>query len=100
MSNNETLPRLFDDKGVLLPDIDTSKMDAPTLERLEAIRAAYRENERAQDELAASNQDVTDALAEIRDAESFHNAHWPRQSFHDLWKENFGGGPRQRMGLG
>jgi hypothetical protein len=97
---SETLPRLFGDHGELLPDIDTSGMDGPTLARLEAIRAAHRDNERAQAELEASNDDVTAALAEIREAESFHDAHCPRQTFQDLWNDTFSGGPRQRMGRG
>lgn len=83
------LPRLFDDKGELI-NVDASKLDPATRARLEAIRSAYAANSEAQTELDAAYNEVTDALATVEQAESFHNAHWPRQTFHDLWLESFG----------
>jgi hypothetical protein len=96
MSNNANLPRLFDDKGHLI-EVDPSTMDAATRERHAAVVKACRANEEAKAELAAAQDGVTAALRAVDEAEAFHDRHWPRQSYHDLWRENFGGGPRNRM---
>jgi hypothetical protein len=99
MSNNENLPRLFDDHGHLLDDVDTSQMDPATRERYGAIVTAYQANEQAQAELDGAMASVTAALEAIKKAEEFHNAHWRPQTQHDLWLETFGGGPHRARGL-
>jgi hypothetical protein len=94
------IPRLFDDRGKLL-DVPTKGMDAATLARLEIVRTAYRAHRDAQDALAMAYSEVTAALAAVKNTTEFFDAHFPRQTFMDLWKENFAGGPRNRMtGLG
>ncbi len=90
------LPRLFDDKGNLL-DVDVSSMDVATLARLDKLRDAYRANKEAEAALESAQAEVSAALEAVANTEDYFNAHYPRQQFHDLWKENFGGGPRNRM---
>ncbi len=91
-----TLPRLFTNKGELI-DVDTSAMDAPTLGRLETLRNAYQANKQAEQTLADAQAEVSKALEAVANTEAYFDANYPRQQFHDLWKENFGGGPRNRM---
>ncbi len=91
-----TLPRLFDDKGNLL-DVDVSSMDLATLARLETLRNAYQANKAAEQGLADAQAEVSAALTAVANTEDYFNAYYPRQQFHDLWKENFAGGPRNRM---
>ena len=91
-----TLPRLFTDKGELI-DVDTSAMDAPTLARLDKLRNAYQANKQAEQTLADAQAEVSKALEAVDNTEAYFDANYPRQQFHDLWKENFGGGPRNRM---
>ncbi len=91
-----TLPRLFTDKGELI-DIDVSSMDVASLARLETLRTAYQANKQAEQTLADANAEVSAALEAVENTETYFNANYPRQQFHDLWKENFGGGPRNRM---
>jgi hypothetical protein len=93
-----TLPRLFSDKGALIT-VDPSKFDAPTRARYDAIVAAYRANANAEAELKAAFDEVQSALEGVKNTEAYADAHWPKQTFQDLWKENFGGGPHKRMGL-
>ena len=90
------LPRLFEDKGNML-DVDTSGMNADTLARLETLRTAYQANKLAEQALADANAEVNTALQAVANTEDYFNAHFPRQQFHDLWRENFSGGPRNRM---
>jgi hypothetical protein len=90
------LPRLFDDKAALL-EVDTSAFDAPTRARHAAIVTAYRANKEAEQALADANAEVAEALQGVKNTEEYFNAHFPRQTFHDLWRENFAGGPRNRM---
>jgi hypothetical protein len=94
------IPRIFNDKGELI-DVDVSRMDAATLARLEIVRTAYRAHRDAQDALTAAYAEVTAALEAVKNTTEFFDAHFPRQTFLDLWRENFAGGPRNRMaGLG
>jgi multidrug resistance efflux pump len=90
------LPRLFTDKGELI-EVDASAFDAATRARHAAIVTAYRANKAAEQTLANMRAEVTTALSAVKNTEEFYNERWPRQQFHDLWKENFGGGPRNRM---
>lgn len=86
------LPRLFNDDGELI-DVDTSAMDAPTRERHQAIVIAYQANKQAQSELDAAHAEVARALEAVANTEGYYKARWPKQTFYDLWRENFGGGP-------
>jgi len=90
------LPRLFDDKGNLL-DVDVSSMDAATLARLDKLSDAYQANKLAEQALADAQAEVSAALQAVDNTEGYFNANYPKQSFHDLWRENFAGGPRNRM---
>jgi hypothetical protein len=89
------LPRLFTDKGELI-SVATSEMDGPTRERYAAIDTAYRANKAAQDVLDAAYAEVNDALEGVKNTTAYFDAHWPRQTYHDLWKETFG--PQTRGG--
>lgn len=86
------IPRIFDDNGELIT-IDGSTLPKPMRARYGAIVAASKAVKQAESALADANSEVTAALEAVRNTESYHLARWPRQSFHDLWKENFGGGP-------
>jgi len=85
-------PRIFDDDGKLIA-IDATKLPAPMAERYAAVVAAYQTNEQAQRELDAANAEVTAALSAVRNTTQLYDSNWPRETFHDLWKQNFGGGP-------
>jgi multidrug resistance efflux pump len=91
------LPRLFTDKGELITGIDPSKFDAPTRARYDAIVAAYRADKGVADALDAGHAEINAAQEAVTNTEAYEAAHWPKQTQHDLWKENFAGGPRNRM---
>ena len=91
------LPRLFSDQGRLLLDIDTSQLDADAFARLEAVRVAYFTNVEAQHALDLELTERSNIAAQLNDATTYHDKQWPRQTFHDLWKQNFAGGPCNRM---
>ncbi len=90
------LPRLFTDKGELI-DVDVSSMDADALARLDKLRNAYRANKEAQATLDAAHAEVSAALEAVKNTETHYNAHWPPQTFQDLWRESFAGGPHNIM---
>ncbi len=75
-----TLPRLFTDKGVLI-DVDTSRIDAPTLARLETLRNAYRANKQAEQTLADAQAEVSAALEAVANTEAYFDANYPANSF-------------------
>jgi hypothetical protein len=89
------LPRLFSDKGELI-EVDASAFDAPTRARHAAIVKAYNANGEAQQILDAAYAEVNDALEGVKNTTAYFDAHWPRQTYHDLWKENFGPQTRGR----
>jgi hypothetical protein len=84
------LPRLFDDKGRLLPDIDTAGLDADALKQLEAVRVAYYTNVEAQHAIDSEMTERANIASRLRDAQTFYEQRWPPQRFFDLWKQNFG----------
>lgn len=86
------IPRVFDDNGALIA-IDVTKLPADMAERYRAIVAAYEANKQAESALAGAQAEVTAALTAVRNVTEYHDARWPKQSFHDLWLSNFGGGP-------
>lgn len=90
------IPRIFDDNGALI-EIDASKLRAPMRERYAAIVAAYAANQAREAELDAAHAEVSDALEAVTNTEAYYRAHFPPQTAYDLWKENFGGGPRETM---
>ena len=86
--------RIFTEKGELI-NVDTSTMDTPTRARLDAVRAAYQANKEAVAALDTAYAEVANAQQAIENTESYYNARWPRQTFHDLWRETFGT-PKER----
>ena len=82
------MPRLFSDKGTLIA-IDETKLDPITRGRFDAIRAAYHANLEAAEAVQTALADVDEALAAVRNTEEYSDAHYPKQTFHDLWKETF-----------
>jgi hypothetical protein len=72
-------------------------MDAATLARLETVRTAYKANQEATDALTAAYAEVSAATEAVKNTEAYCAAHYPKQTFQDLWVENFGGGPRNRL---
>ena len=85
--------RIFDDKGALL-DVDVPPQ---MRDRYEKVRAAYEANKAAEAAVTAAFSVVESALAAVANTEAYFAAHFKPQTAHDLWKENFGGGPRNRM---
>ncbi len=91
------IPRIFSDNGALI-EIDASKLDAPMRERYAAIVTAHAANQQAEQKLADANAEVRDALAAVRNTEDYYKARWPRQTFYELWRENFTGDDYARSG--
>jgi hypothetical protein len=91
------IPKIFDDNGRLI-EIDASKLDAPMRERYAAIVTAHAANQQAEQRLADANAEVRDAVTAVRNTEDFYNARWPRQTFYELWRENFTGDDYARSG--
>jgi hypothetical protein len=91
------IPRISSDDGRLI-EIDASRLDAPMRERYAAIVAAHSANQHAEQKLADANNEVRDALAAVRNTEEYYNAQWPRQTFYELWRENFTGDDYARSG--
>lgn len=94
-------PRLFSDKGELL-DIDANKLPEPLRQCHEAIVKAHAANKQAFAEYDSAMAEVNAAIEGVRNTEEFYRAHFPTLNFHDLWRQNFGGGPANRkraMGL-
>ena len=90
------IPRIFDDNSALI-EIDPATLPEPMRARYAAIVAAFEANEQAQAELDDANAAVTSALAAVSNTTKLYEANWPKETFHDLWKQNFGGGPRNIM---
>lgn len=84
----QDLPRLFDERGELI-NVDMSAFDAPTRARHAAIVSAFNANKQAESALTAAFAEVDRALAAVTNTEEFYKAHWPPDTFHDLWKQNF-----------
>jgi hypothetical protein len=84
------LPQIFGPKGVFVEPSDTSGLDAPTLERLDGVRVAYRNLETAQSAEQAAADNIATCLAAIKTAEDYRSAHYPPDTFRDLWVSSFG----------
>jgi hypothetical protein len=91
------IPRIFSDNGALIA-IDPATLDAPMRERYAAIVATHAANQQAEQKLADANAEVRDAVSAVRNTEDYYNARWPRQTFYELWKENFTGDDYARSG--
>jgi hypothetical protein len=85
----QDLPRLFNEKGELI-NVDVAGLDAPTRARHTAVVTAYHAHVQAQGALTAAYADVDHAVLAVKNTEEFFDAHWPKQTFHDLWRETFG----------
>jgi hypothetical protein len=81
---------LFDSKGRLRADVDTSAFDPVTLARLNALREAQDASDLAQAEHDSAQNEVHDAATAVREAEDFYSKNWKPPTFHDLWKQTFG----------
>src|ERR1700722_3067801 len=84
-------PQLFDANGKMIPNIDTSKMDAPMLELYSAVANAYMANQQSEKINADALAEVKASLAALNNVEEYIRAHWRPQQFHDLWKQSFSG---------
>ncbi|HVA17448.1 MAG TPA: hypothetical protein VMV59_07010 [Candidatus Dormibacteraeota bacterium] len=91
------LPQIF--VGTEFVEPDASKLSPAALEKLSAIRAAYnvfREQERI---VAACQDEITAALADVA-AATKACAPYGEYGFHRLWTDTFGGGPHNARGIG
>jgi hypothetical protein len=94
-------PRIFDDNGRLIP-IDPSTLPPDIRERYTAVRNAYELNAKAEHDLADAQEAAKVALVAANNTREYVLAHFPPQTQHDLWVENFGNGPhetKRAMGL-
>lgn len=83
-------PRIFDSKGALIPDVDTSGLDASALALLENVRVEYAATKEAELALQDAFTELAASEQAVKDTKEYHDAHFPPQSFHSLWLENFG----------
>jgi hypothetical protein len=92
----DTIPQIFDGDGKLVA-IDPNTFPPDMRQRYEAVRAAFEANAQADQKLVDANEAVKSALEAVSVTTEYYDAHYPQQTPHDLWKENFGGGPRETM---
>jgi len=85
----QDLPRIFNEKGAFI-EPDNTGLDAPTLERLDAVRSAYQTYRAAEAHEKATFDEVNDAANYLSDLETYSRKLYPPQTQHDLWLENFG----------
>jgi hypothetical protein len=90
------IPQIFDRDGKLI-ELDASTMPPDMAARYATVRNAYALNAKAEQDLADANAEVKRALEAANNTREYYNAHFPRQTQHDLWRENFGGGPHDTM---
>lgn len=84
------LPTIFDRKGLFLEPVDKSILDAPTLARLDVVRAAYLDLKAAEAKETAALDEVKASLAAQERAEQYLKQNFPQPEFYDLWVETFG----------
>jgi hypothetical protein len=84
-------PRLFADDGTFNENVDLSELDPAMVALAENVRAESRA-------VKVAEQTFADACAELAASEkgltvtkTYHDAHFPPQTFHDLWRETFKG---------
>jgi hypothetical protein len=82
-------PRIFDDKGKFIEPADTSGLDAPLLALLDTVRTEYRATQAAEQAFTDACAEVTASANAVTVTKTYHDAHFPPQSFHELWRENF-----------
>jgi|SRR5579862_3245226 len=92
----DTIPQIFNSDGELI-EIDVSTLPPSMAARYTAVRAAFEANAQADQKLVDANEAVKSALEAVSVTTEYYDAHYPQQTPHELWKENFGGGPRDTM---
>ncbi|HXR23921.1 MAG TPA: hypothetical protein VN742_01080 [Candidatus Binataceae bacterium] len=86
------LPRIFgDNQAFIEPSAEIlASLDEPTRARLDGVRQASDNLKKAQAAEQAAVDDIADAERTIADATAYSKKHFPPQTPHDLWLENFG----------
>jgi hypothetical protein len=86
MGNVTPLPQLFDKSGALI-EVNMTTMDAPTLARLEAVRAAVRASQEAEQRVVDAVAEVEASARAVKNTKEYHDAHFPPQTAMALIKE-------------
>lgn len=86
MGNVTPLPQLFDKSGALI-EVNMTTMDAPTLARLEAVRAAVRASKEAEQRVVDAVAEVEASARAVKNTKEYHDAHFPAQTQMSLIKE-------------
>lgn len=86
------LPSLFDTKGVFTPLSDDALGGLGELQAAAYLALAdAARGLAAKDSADAAAQDrVTNCIRDVREAEQYLADNYPKMTFQDLWRENFG----------
>lgn len=83
-------PQLFDARGQFIEEVDLSALTPEQRERAERVRQTHHVSMAVEQQLADAMASVNRITDEMADLEKFARANFPKPSFHDLWRENFG----------
>ncbi len=82
-------PRLFADNGIFNENVDLTGLDPKIVALAETVRAESRAVKAAEQVFADACAEVTAAERSVTATKEYHDAHFPPQQFHDLWRETF-----------
>jgi hypothetical protein len=83
-------PRLFDAKGNFQENVDLTGLDPKMVTLAETVRTESRAVKAAEQVFADACAELSASEKSVTVTKEYHDAHFPPQTFHDLWRENFG----------
>ena len=88
--------QIFDSRGVLIENPDTSGLSDTALALLETVRTEYAATRAAEAALQAAFTEQAASELAVKNTRAYLDAHYPPQSFHSLWLETFGNETEQQ----
>jgi hypothetical protein len=86
-----TPPRLFDAKGNFDDAVNLTGLDPKMVALAETVRAESHAVKAAEQTFADANAEVIASEQALKTTRTYHDAHYPPQTFHSLWLETFKG---------
>jgi cytosine/adenosine deaminase-related metal-dependent hydrolase len=90
------LPQIFDSRAQFVDPVDVSGLDAATLERLNGVRTAYRNLQKAEADERAAAEAISAGIEAVADAKKYRADNYPPSTPHDEWVNNFGNAEQRR----
>jgi hypothetical protein len=92
--------QIFDSRGVLIENPDTTGLDANALALLATVTREYHATRAAEAALQAAITEQAASELAAKNTRDYCDAHYPPQSFHSLWLETFGTKEEQQKHAG